>query len=48
MDAAAFEKALEEFFKGEIQTSFGMTEEAKAQFLSAFGNAVFRTWPGKR
>ncbi len=47
VDAAAFEKALEEFFKGEIQTSHGMTDEAKAQFLSAFGNPFFRTWPGK-
>lgn len=35
LDDAAYGEALEEFFKGERQTSYGMTEEAKARFFSA-------------
>ena len=35
MDDIAFGEALEEFFKGERQTSYGMTKEAKARFFSA-------------
>ena len=35
VDDVAFGEALEEFFKGERQTSYGMTEEAKARFFSA-------------